>query len=90
MQVYFANNSKKKDMKTIRITDKEESINNFQVKRIINPMYVTNVKLVKSEYNNNYCVVINTTEKAFTLLSNTQEEALKIFDEINECLESIQ
>jgi hypothetical protein len=78
-------------MKTIKITDREESVNNnLQVKRIINPMYVTNVKLVKSEYNNNYCVVINTTEKAFTLLSNTQEEAIKIFDEINECLESIK
>ena len=62
--------------------------------RIFNPMYITDVKLVASEYNKDWCIVIFINDRAtgdstYTMLFYSKEEAQKKLDEISECLESI-
>lgn len=75
-------------MKTIKVTDSDGT------KRIFNPRYVTDVKLVTNEYNKEWCVVLfinghNRHDYAYTYLYKTKEEAESFLNEINECLESI-
>ncbi len=74
-------------MKTIKVTEKDGTV------RIFNPMHVTDVKLVVSEYNKEWCIVLNLNYKAssssYTILHSSKEEAERDFEYINECLESI-
>ena len=71
-------------MKTFKVTESDGTV------RIFNPRYITDVKLVVSDYNKDWCVVIFIPKReVYTILCNTKEEALEKMDEINSCLESI-
>ena len=74
-------------MKTIKVTEKDGTV------RIFNPMHVADVKLVVSEYNKEWCIVLNLNYKvsssSYTILHSSKEEAERDFEYINECLESI-
>ena len=74
-------------MKTIKVTDSDGT------QRIFNPMYVTDVKLVASEYNKDWCIILNLNSKSsdsiYTILHTSREEAEREFEYIQECLESV-
>ena len=73
-------------MKTIKVTDSDG------VQRIFNPMYVTDVKLVASEYNKDWCIILNlskSSDSVYTILHSSREEAEREFEYIQECLESV-
>ena len=73
-------------MKTIKVTDSDG------IQRIFNPMYVTDVKLVASEYNKDWCIILNlskSSDSVYTILHSSREEAEREFEYIQECLESI-
>lgn len=72
-------------MKTIRHTEADGTI------RIFNPMYITDVKLVASDYANAWCIVISFKDKKtpYTITYASKDSALTGLEEINECLESI-
>ena len=74
-------------MKTIKVTQKDGYV------RIFNPMYITDVKLVASEYSKDWCIVLNLNSKSsdstYTILHTSREEAEREFEYIQECLESI-
>ena len=73
-------------MKTIKLTDSDG------VQRIFNPMYVTDVKLVASEYNKDWCIILNlskSSDSVYTILHSSREEAEREFEYIQECLESV-
>ena len=72
-------------MKTIKVTEKDGSV------RIFNPIHITDAKLVVSEDNKEWCIVLNYKSGAlpYTILHSSKEEAEKDFEYIKECLESI-
>lgn len=73
-------------MKTIKVTDSDG------IQRIFNPMYVTDVKLVASEYNKDWCIILNlskSSDSVYTILHSSREEAEREFEYIQECLESV-
>lgn len=73
-------------METIKITEKGGTVS------IFNPMYITDVKLVLSEYNKDWCIVLNIDKPStlpYTIPFHSKEEAEKEFEYINACLESI-
>ena len=73
-------------MKTIKVTEKDGSV------RIFNPMHVTDVKLVASEYNKDWCIILNlskSSDSVYTILHSSREEAEREFEYIQECLESV-
>ena len=75
-------------MKIFKVTETDGT------QRIFNPMYISDAKLVASEYNKDWCVVISIDDKSvgdstYTILFNSKEEAQKKFNELSECLESI-
>lgn len=73
-------------METIKVTEKDGSV------RIFNPMHITDVKLVASEYNKDWCIVLNTSKPRtlpYTIPFHSKEEAERELEHINECLESI-
>ena len=73
-------------MKTIRVTQKDGTV------RIFNPMHITDVKLVASEYNKDWCIILNlskSSDSVYTILHSSREEAEREFEYIQECLESI-
>lgn len=75
-------------MKIFKVTESDGT------QRIFNPMYITDAKLVTSEYNKNWCVVFFINDKSvedstYTILLDSKEEAQKKFNELSECLESI-
>ena len=74
-------------MKTIRVTQRDGTI------RIFNPMHITDVKLVASEYNKDWCIILNLNSKSsdsiYTILHTSREEAEREFEYIQECLESV-
>ena len=73
-------------MITIKITEKDGTV------RIFNPIHITDAKLVVSEYNKDWCIVLNIDKPStlpYTIPFRSKEEAEKEFEYINECLESI-
>lgn len=73
-------------MKTIKVTEDDGTV------RIFNPIHITDVKLVISEYNKEWCIVLKLDDRSatyYTILHSSKEEAEKDFEHINECLESI-
>ena len=73
-------------MKTIRVTQRDGTV------RIFNPMHITDVKLVASEYNKDWCIILNlskSSDSVYTILHSSREEAEREFEYIQECLESI-
>ena len=75
-------------MKTFRYTETDGTI------RIFNPMFITDVKFVQSEYSKEWCIVLSLNghrlnDHTFILPYKSKEEAEAVFNEINECLESI-
>ena len=73
-------------MKTIKVTDSDG------IQRIFNPMYITDVKLVASEYNKDWCIILNlskSSDSVYTILHTSREEAEREFEYIQECLESV-
>ena len=61
--------------------------------KYINPMYVKTVKGTHSEYNNDWCIVIEIDSESspiHTILFKSQEEYEKNFAEIINSLESIK
>ena len=73
-------------MKTIKVTQKDGYV------RIFNPMYITDVKLVASEYNKDWCIILNlskSSDSIYTILHTSREEAEREFEYIQECLESV-
>ena len=74
-------------METIKVTEKDGTV------RIFNPMHITDAKLVASEYNKDWCIVLhlnsNYNGSIYTIPFPSKEAAEKEFEYINECLESI-
>lgn len=73
-------------MKTIKVTQRDGTV------RIFNPMHITDVKLVASEYNKDWCIILNlskSSDSIYTILHTSREEAEKEFEYIQECLESV-
>ena len=73
-------------MKTIRVNKEDGSV------RIFNPIHITSVYLVTSEYNKDWCIVLNTSKPRtlpYTIPFHSKEEAERELEHINECLESI-
>ena len=73
-------------MITIKITEKDGTV------RIFNPIHITDAKLVVSEYNKDWCIVLNIDKPSTlpcTIPFYSKEEAEREFEYINECLESI-
>ena len=73
-------------MITIKITEKDGTV------RIFNPIHITDAKLVVSEYNKDWCIVLNTSKPRtlpYTIPFHSKEEAEREFEHINACLESI-
>ena len=73
-------------MKTIRVTQRDGTV------RIFNPIHITDAKLVISEYNKDWCIVLNIDKPStlpYTIPFYSKEEAEREFEYINECLESI-
>ena len=73
-------------MKTIRVNREDGSV------RIFNPMHITDAKLVASEYNKDWCIVLNIDKPStlpYTIPFHSKEEAERELEHINECLESI-
>ena len=73
-------------MITIKITEKDGTV------RIFNPIHITDAKLVVSEYNKDWCIVLNIDKPStlpYTIPFSSKEEAEREFEYINECLESI-
>ena len=73
-------------METIKITEKDGTV------RIFNPMHITDVKLVVSECNKDWCIVLNIDKPStlpYTIPFHSKEEAERELEYINECLESI-
>ena len=73
-------------MMTIKITEKDGTV------RIFNPIHITDAKLVVSEYNKDWCIVLNIDKPStlpYTIPFHSKEEAEREFEYINECLESI-
>ena len=74
-------------MKTIRVNKEDGSV------RIFNPIHITSVYLVTSEYNKDWCIVLYEDSKyngsVYTIPFHSKEEAEKEFEYINACLESI-
>ena len=73
-------------MKTIKVTQRDGTV------RIFNPMHITDVKLVASEYNKDWCIILNlskSSDSVYTILHSSREEAEREFEYIQECLESV-
>lgn len=73
-------------MKTIKVIQKDGTV------RIFNPMHITDVKLVASEYNKDWCIILNlskSSDSIYTILYTSREEAERGFEYIQECLESV-
>ena len=73
-------------MITIKITEKDGTV------RIFNPIHITDAKLVVSDYNKDWCIVLNIDKPStlpYTSPFHSKEEAEREFEYINECLESI-
>ena len=73
-------------MITIKITEKDGTV------RIFNPIHITDAKLVVSEYNKDWCIVLNIDKPStlpYTIPFHSKEEAEKEFEYINACLESM-
>ena len=77
-------------MKTINVKEKDG------VEYIFNPRYVKSVKIVHSEYNNDWCIVLNLDRSndsvagsTYTILCNSEKERDEKMVEIREALESI-
>ena len=73
-------------MKTIKVTQKDGTV------KIFNPMHITDVKLVASEYNKDWCIILNlskSSDSMYTILHTSREEAEREFEYIQECLESV-
>lgn len=73
-------------MITIKITEKDGTV------RIFNPIHITDAKLVVSEYNKDWCIVLNIDKPStlpYTIPFCSKEEAERKLEHINECLESI-
>ena len=73
-------------MITIKITEKDGTV------RIFNNINITDAKLVVSEYNKDWCIVLNINKPStlpYTIPFHSKEEAEREFEYINECLESI-
>lgn len=74
-------------MKTIRVNKEDGSV------RIFNPIHITSVYLVTSEYNKDWCIVLYENSKyngsVCTIPFHSKEEAERELEYINECLESI-
>lgn len=73
-------------MITIKVAEKDGTV------RIFNPMNIIDVKLVTSEYNKEWCIVLNTNKSStlpYTIPFHSKEEAEKEFEYINLCLESV-
>ena len=73
-------------MKTIRVNKKDGTV------RIFIPIHITDAKLVVSEYNKDWCIVLNIDKPntlPYTIPFHSKEEAEKEFEYINVCLESI-
>ena len=73
-------------MITIKITEKDGTV------RIFNPIHITDAKFVVSEYNKDWCIVLNIDKPStlpYTIPFHSKEEAERELEYINECLESI-
>ena len=74
-------------METIKVTEKDGTV------RIFNPIHITDAKLVASEYNKDWCIVLYEDSKyngsVYTIPFHSKEEAERELEYINECLESI-
>ena len=74
-------------METIKVTEKNGTV------RIFNPIHITDVKLVISEYGKDWCIVLhlnsNYNGSIYTIPFHSKEEAERELEYINECLESI-
>lgn len=74
-------------MKTIRVNKEDGSV------RIFNPIHITDVHLVTSKYNKDWCIVLhldsNHNTSIYTFPFHSKKEAERELEYINECLESI-
>ena len=74
-------------MKTIRVNKEDGSV------RIFNPIHITDVYLVTSEYTKDWCIVLYENSQyngsVYTIPFHSKEEAERELEYINECLESI-
>ena len=73
-------------MKTIRVNKEDGSV------RIFNPIHITGVYLVTSEYSKDWCIILKlskSSDSVYTILHTSREEAEREFEYIQECLESI-
>ena len=74
-------------MKTIRVNKEDGSV------RIFNPIHITGVYLVTSEYSKDWCIVLYENSEhngsVYTIPFHSKEEAERELEHINECLESI-
>jgi len=73
-------------MKLIHIVDRDNT------DRYINPMHVKTVKIVRSDYNQEWCIVLNldgVNETKYTILCNSKENLNQKLKEVTEALESI-
>ena len=74
-------------MITIKVTEKDGTV------RIFNPIHITDVKLVISEYSKDWCIVLhlnsNYNGSIYTIPFHSKEEAERELEHINACLESI-
>ena len=73
-------------MEAIKVAEKDGTV------RIFNPIHITDAKLVVSEYNKDWCIVLNIDKPStlpYTIPFHSKEEAERELEYINECLESI-
>lgn len=75
-------------MRVIRLADKSGTIHNF------NPRYIKDIKIVHSEYNENWCIDIifgddaSSNQPIYTVVCATEEEATAMVEEMVAAMES--
>ena len=62
--------------------------------RMFNPHYVKEVRMVKSDYENDFCIVLlldrqSSETSVYTMLFHNEEEATRKLNYVRECMESI-
>lgn len=70
-------------MKLIYVKETDES------DHYINPIHVDEIKIVKSDFNQDWCIVITHNGISNTILCKSEEEKNQKFAEINAAMESI-
>lgn len=75
-------------MKLIKCKEENGDIHMF------NPHYVKEVRMVKSDYENDFCIVLlldrqSSETSVYTMLFHNEEEATRKLNYVRECMESI-